>query len=161
MGVLKNGTTSEFYFYFYTDATQFMTTRFRKGFGTRFGDVFTKPLSGSRKSISRLYSFHHVVSSRFFKRASFLGNARLGVCSCGRHDHVHETQVVKKAFQASLFWPQWWTSETWLSLGVNAAVVYFNRQTHACACICMVENNERHYKSAKNNFFTECDCNIK
>ena len=32
-------------------------------------------------------------------------------------------------------------------------VVYFDQQTHACACICMVENDEKHLKSWKKYLF--------
>ena len=32
-------------------------------------------------------------------------------------------------------------------------VVYFDQRMHACACICMVKNNEKHQKSWKSTFF--------
>ena len=33
-------------------------------------------------------------------------------------------------------------------------VVYFNQQTHACACVHMVENNEKRYKIVKKVLFS-------
>ena len=32
-------------------------------------------------------------------------------------------------------------------------VVYFDQQTHACACIRMVENDEKHWKMMKKYLF--------
>ena len=30
--------------------------------------------------------------------------------------------------------------------------MYFNQQTHACACVCIVKNDEKHYKIIKKLF---------
>ena len=35
-------------------------------------------------------------------------------------------------------------------------VVYFDQQMHACACICMVENDKKRYKIIKKNLFSSC-----
>ena len=35
-------------------------------------------------------------------------------------------------------------------------VVYFDQQTHACAYVCMVENNQKHSKVSKKVLFSSC-----
>ena len=45
-------------------------------------------------------------------------------------------------------------SSTWISdIQAVMCVVYFNQQRHACACILMVENNEKRLKITKKYFF--------
>ena len=39
---------------------------------------------------------------------------------------------------------------------LSQTVVYFDQQTHACACICMVENDEKHWKMMKKVPFLSC-----
>ena len=38
----------------------------------------------------------------------------------------------------------------------NMSVVYFNQQTHACTCVRMVNNNEKHWKMMKKVPFPSC-----
>ena len=38
------------------------------------------------------------------------------------------------------------------------AVVYFDQGTHACTCVCMVENNEKHLKIIRKIPFPSCSC---
>ena len=40
---------------------------------------------------------------------------------------------------------------------LKKTVVYFDQQTHACACVSMVENDEKHWKMIeKSTFFIMC-----
>ena len=41
----------------------------------------------------------------------------------------------------------------WKVTEVFILVVYFGQRTHACACVCMVENNQKHSKMTKKYFF--------
>ena len=40
--------------------------------------------------------------------------------------------------------------------GREDIVVYFDQQTHACTCICMVENDKKRLKMIKNILFSSC-----
>ena len=42
------------------------------------------------------------------------------------------------------------------SLSNNSVVVYFDKRTHACTYVCMVENNKKHSKIMKKVPFSSC-----
>ena len=37
-----------------------------------------------------------------------------------------------------------------------SSVVYFDQRTHACACVCMVENDQNHCKMSEKVLFSSC-----
>ena len=55
---------------------------------------------------------------------------------------------VEKCLYLKFFWT--------LQLTGKTIVVYFDQQMHACACISMVENNEKHSKMMKKLPFPSC-----
>ena len=48
------------------------------------------------------------------------------------------------------------TGHVTLSFEYWTPVVYFDQRMHACACVCMVENDQKHKKMMKKVHFSSC-----